>query len=199
MRVQSIGQNNYNNRQTCQNTKNQPAFKNNITCLVEFKKGVNAPFHLPNRFRETFLHLAAQCRFISPSNIFVNRAFWARLGKNGSPTNQGIIRVVDTSSAFAQDYLAKLPTGTEAKYKEWQELHKAFREGRLDKLPADISREYADCRKLCGRLAAEVSEKDPSTILFHIDANTLNTVANTPQNVHNKQGKILTIPLWFEF
>jgi len=197
MKIQNIGVNNYNYSNQKANSNNQPAFKQNVFGYIGFEKGEIAPFRLPNRLKEAFLRFVTNNRFIDSPNIFMNRVFWGRGLTNCSLPNQGMISVVDRTSAFAQSRLAKLPPGTEAKYNEWQELHRAFREGRLEKLPDDLSITFGDCRRHCSKLVTDVANNAPDSIKFNIPIATLEVIAKKSQNLPNKNGMVQVVPLWF--
>jgi len=109
MKVQNIGQNNYN----YQNTQKQPEFKANIFGYVKFPDG-NKSYWMQDRLRRAFISLITKTGSIDPSNIFANRAFHFR----GEEIDQGYLILVDRTSDFVRSALGKLPADLEAKYKQ---------------------------------------------------------------------------------
>lgn len=110
MRVQSIGQNNYN-YQTNQNAKNNPTFThyNNIACIVQSR--TNLPEKFPEHLRTAFLQMMAHMGQITDYfHIFQGRPIFIPRSENA-----GILVLINRMSEAAVKRLAKLPSDFEAK------------------------------------------------------------------------------------
>lgn len=112
MKVQSIGQNNYN-YQTNQNSKNQPAFGKHLIFKLEASRGVDLPdFAAMDKLglRDVFGRIM-EVAGLKPPKMFTNGVFYGV-----EPTKKrGVFCVIDMASEYVQRKLATLPPDFEAK------------------------------------------------------------------------------------
>lgn len=192
MKVQNIGQNNYN-CQINQNSKNHPVFGSNVAARINFEDAPAISTHFSRRVLTAFREFVVKKHFVKDSDVLFNTAF---AGKNTN--GEVIIEVIDSSNPQVKKALEKLPPETVAKYREYCEKTIS----RTDSIPLITFPSYPDEYIACGDTISsainKALEEDSDIIRFDIEKWALDHIVEHSENLPNAQGKVQTVPLWFK-